>query len=473
MLMLHRRRWGTIVTVFVCSSVVVLWAFPRLSNRPLLPMEVFGVVGGIALIIAAFVWARDEDQQSPNRGEAGNGPQLTGAFEVQIDGSPWKGVAPPAGAAASAKGLRWCGKNEVLTAKTFLLREPLVYYSLSAPPDDEPSCIDLSLDIRSPGRSGQTNPSAYPTYAGLSPPERAEYLDWLSKDRTTALEHVGYAFLFISGLERRLLLERRPERDCQRNHQITQPLRIISDARAPSQPIPGFLVRTLRFQELRSPALDDGVRETAFELQGRRSGRGAGMVSQGQPSAPRSLGVGGRARHPRIAGCEVSPAQFDRLKPQFTIRYSERFGAGLKLKATTCDREIRYRPVNASLEYRDDSPDSLSWSITIGDVLGHQAQFDPLADLLAETIRDLPRANRTEQAILFDSARSGSPPKSVAAPSSHAAIPLFNVVPENRWPSRTTDADLIKTRARNRPRHPGHLSGGRASARRSPRNRTC
>ena len=34
------------------------------------------------------------------------------------------------------------------------------------------------------------------------------YLDWLSKDRATSIQHIGYAFLFICGLERRLLLER-------------------------------------------------------------------------------------------------------------------------------------------------------------------------------------------------------------------------------------------------------------------------
>ena len=54
------------------------------------------------------------------------------------------------------------------------------------------------------------------------------------------------------------------------------------------------------------------------------------------------------------------------------------------------DRELRYRPVNPSLEYRDESEGPLIWSIRILDVLGYQSQFIPLADLLAQSIGDLP-----------------------------------------------------------------------------------
>ena len=127
---------------------------------------------------------------------------------MRIDGSNSKESAPPEAATGSAHRLRWCGNDDVLTAKSFLLREPMVYYSVSAPSDDEPSCIDLSLEVRLPGRSGEPGPSVYPTYAELSPAQRAQYLEWLSKGRTQAIEHIGFAFLFLCGLERRLLLER-------------------------------------------------------------------------------------------------------------------------------------------------------------------------------------------------------------------------------------------------------------------------
>ena len=68
----------------------------------------------------------------------------------------------------------------------------------------------------------------------------------------------------------------------------------------------------------------------------------------------------------------------------FETRYRERFGAGLKLKASEIDREIRFRPINASLENRDESQGSLNWSIRISDVMGHQSQFAPLADILTD-----------------------------------------------------------------------------------------
>ncbi len=95
--------------------------------------------------------------------------RLPGVSQVRTDGTDWNEFARSAGAPGSAHRLRWCGDREVLTAKTFLLREPMVYYSAGTPSDDEPSCIDLSLDVRPPGRSGEPGPGIYPTYAELTP----------------------------------------------------------------------------------------------------------------------------------------------------------------------------------------------------------------------------------------------------------------------------------------------------------------
>ena len=181
MRMLHRRRWAIAVTVFVCTFAVALWIIGRLSNRSLSPLEVIGVAGGVAAIVAAFSWARNSEQRAqnrasdphkPNRGTTHNDPQRSGVTDVPIDGSDRKEFAPPASTTSTSHRLRWCGKDEVLTAKSYLLREPMVYYSVSAPSDEEPSCVDLSLEVRLSGRLGEPAPSAYPTYAQLSPGQR-------------------------------------------------------------------------------------------------------------------------------------------------------------------------------------------------------------------------------------------------------------------------------------------------------------
>ena len=127
---------------------------------------------------------------------------------MRIDGSERKEFAPPAIAAAAAQRLCWCSRNETLTVKSLLLREPMVYYSVCALSDDEPSCIDLSLEVRQPSRLSEPAPSAYPTYAQLSPAQRACTSNGFRKTEPLQSNTAAYAFLFLSGLERRLLLER-------------------------------------------------------------------------------------------------------------------------------------------------------------------------------------------------------------------------------------------------------------------------
>ena len=133
---------------------------------------------------------------------------LKGASDVRIDGRDSKGFAPRTTTSKTAQRLLWCGHDSSLIANGFMLRAPMVYSSLEAPVDDEPSCINLSLDAEPPGRIAEPGPGTYPTYAGLSPAHRARYLLWLSKDRASSLEHIGFAFLYLCGLERRLFLDR-------------------------------------------------------------------------------------------------------------------------------------------------------------------------------------------------------------------------------------------------------------------------
>ena len=83
----------------------------------------------------------------------------------------------------------------------------MVYLSESIR-EDEASCIDLSLEVGKPAWEAAGALGYYPTYAKLSPSQRANYLSWLSNGRTGALADIGYAFLFFYGLERRLIVER-------------------------------------------------------------------------------------------------------------------------------------------------------------------------------------------------------------------------------------------------------------------------
>lgn len=70
----------------------------------------------------------------------------------------------------------------------------------------EPALIDPKLPV-APG-SGAVDGAGmeyWPSYCRISPSHRAAYLQWLSEGRRMPGAYVGYVFLFIYGLERRLL----------------------------------------------------------------------------------------------------------------------------------------------------------------------------------------------------------------------------------------------------------------------------
>ena len=104
-------------------------------------------------------------------------------------------------------GLRWYGKGETVTVGEFLLRDPMVYVSHGRPPDEEASCIDLSLEIGQPLAENVVGLRKNPSYALLSANQRAYYLRWMSNGRTGSLENIGFALLFFCGLERRILVD--------------------------------------------------------------------------------------------------------------------------------------------------------------------------------------------------------------------------------------------------------------------------
>ncbi len=88
----------------------------------------------------------------------------------------------------------------------------MVYVGREAPSASgywtEPSLIDpdLAVDWKRPDRDGLTL-ADWPSYHDMDPRGRAGYLAWLAGGRMDELAHIGYVFLFLYGLERRLLVD--------------------------------------------------------------------------------------------------------------------------------------------------------------------------------------------------------------------------------------------------------------------------
>lgn len=71
----------------------------------------------------------------------------------------------------------------------------------------DPSLVDPSLEVSySMNRAGE-DIGYWPSYERLNPGERATYLDWLASDRDNIFFGLSYAFIYLDGLERRVIID--------------------------------------------------------------------------------------------------------------------------------------------------------------------------------------------------------------------------------------------------------------------------
>ena len=77
------------------------------------------------------------------------------------------------------------------------------YSNYSPALKDEPSLIDVELEIEQGDINDDEDIGYYPSYRNLSPKQRYKYLNWL-KDISRPIP-IGYVFIFYYGLERHLL----------------------------------------------------------------------------------------------------------------------------------------------------------------------------------------------------------------------------------------------------------------------------
>ncbi|WP_311379842.1 TerB N-terminal domain-containing protein [Arthrobacter sp. ISL-48] len=106
---------------------------------------------------------------------------------------------------------RWYGPDEYLDFGQGTRTPGMVYagQGLTSPRGGlEPSLVDptLRIDPRNPDWSGQCL-NYWPSYSEITPAGRAAYLSWLGQGRRLPDMPIGYVFLFMYGLERRVFVD--------------------------------------------------------------------------------------------------------------------------------------------------------------------------------------------------------------------------------------------------------------------------
>jgi tellurite resistance protein/peptidoglycan hydrolase-like protein with peptidoglycan-binding domain len=155
-------------------------------------------------------------QLTPERGE----PLLIDPLPdiVAIDQAATAGAPEPVKAITAAQpvksvaaGTGWIPSGQPVTISGRVVRGGMIYVGRSLARQqgagDENCLINPDLAVGSrPDKSG-SQLGYYPAYESLTPSSRRTYLDWLASNRDDSTTNIGYVFLYLYGLERRLLLD--------------------------------------------------------------------------------------------------------------------------------------------------------------------------------------------------------------------------------------------------------------------------
>lgn len=186
---------------------------------------VVGLVG--AVIVLSRGAKREEAAPLPPRGQPHGNPALTprsppqGPAMVQISVSPQGRISvgssavgrvlPPSRPALPSMALDdcWFAPGRTVQIGPWTIPDGMIFVlgdSTKRLDSDEASIIDTRLPVARPGTAAVQMPY-WPRYAEIEPSARAEYLGWLASGRRDPNVQLGCVFLFVYGLERRLLVD--------------------------------------------------------------------------------------------------------------------------------------------------------------------------------------------------------------------------------------------------------------------------
>jgi TerB N-terminal domain/TerB-C domain len=243
----------------------------------------------------------------------------------------------------------------------------------------EPSLVNTSLpaDFTQPDWKGSTL-NYWPSYADISPGERAAYLTWLSSDRNWPEMPIGFVFIYFYGFERRALADKtdRPGELPWIRSEVQRLLRIYGSD-------PSFKSYAERFisavECLLGPAWQSDPPEIGENIwtvpDSLKVGLGR-IVANGQP-VPCKWAFAWLLSDPQSylrTPAHRCREEFARL---FAIRYQEKYGEGLKIKRNKTRLEVTYYPASRSLG---------ATNIEVGELPDVTALHAPL-----ETLRELAR----------------------------------------------------------------------------------
>ena len=225
---------------------------------------------------------------------------------------------------------------------------------------DEPSLVDPELEYtRSQERPGHcvccTENYIY-GYSGLSPHEKALYLEWLAGERNDS-ECPGYVYIYFCGIERRLLVDNRMGMVSRAEFMLlVEELKRLETVYGDClEKIGGSVNDLLSYAIMTNKHSDHGHTDTQIikanlHLPGLFKFPLAVCSATGRPISP-EVALAWVRNHPDYAPGTLSGNQEEEFDDLFLLGYEKIFGEGLRTRppSTKTDLSISCDPANDSL----------------------------------------------------------------------------------------------------------------------------
>ena len=227
----------------------------------------------------------------------------------------------------------------------------------------------------------------WPSYDEITPNARASYLSWLVGGRRDPDAAIGYVFLFLYGLERRVLVD--IARNAELRHElptIGAEVRRLLGLYSDNYSFRGYSSKFLDVIELLaaedSPAqLPPLTREYRWQTPASLVATLASFAASGRP-LPTSWALAWAWYHPEMRVGVVTSRCLEEFQALFVTRYRETYGDGLIVKPVGKKLRVEYRAASAGIQTATIVTD-------LPDVFGQKSQAKKVLAVAEGAVADL------------------------------------------------------------------------------------
>lgn len=257
------------------------------------------------------------------------------------------------------KGARWIAPGEPVEVAGFHLPDGMVYVGTQLRAfvewrGTEPALIDPRLQASTdPHAIAQATASYWPSYSDVSPGFRGKYLRWLAGGRRDPEVDIGCVFLFLYGIERRVLVDAEAGGEAAAEVPVLlEEVERLLEVYGENGSFRGYASRFLDFARARYGLLDLEVSAPPSERIGYELPLGVrialGRLVASRMPLPAEWALAWLRFSPQYSLRTAATRCPEEFEAAFRHRYRERFGEGMVLKPNRTRLSIAYQPASAS-----------------------------------------------------------------------------------------------------------------------------